>query len=296
VTLRTRPHHASTARALVPAPTEAAAIEFVRALRDASHSTWRRHEPQGVDVSAIEHLDRRSLELLREDGIDRREQITWPASANVVLFVDLDLPASLNVETAWNQMETALDPGAPDSPLGRFLRLAAEHGLLDDVEVALPGDVRRLASMTAAREAVPAGVNARVAHARDLHGPLVRKTAADMIVPWERFGDMMGACRAAFESRGLDYAVWGHISDGNVHPNLLPRCAADVEAGKAAVLELGREVIAMGGCPLAEHGVGRHPVKKQLLRMLYGEPGVSAMQALKLAIDPEGRLAPGVIF
>ena len=150
--------------------------------------------------------------------------------------------------------------------------------------------------MTAAREAVPAGVNARVARARDVHGPLVRKTAADMIVPWHRFGDMMGACREAFESRGLDYAVWGHISDGNVHPNLLPRRAEDVDAGKAAVLELGREVIEMGGCPLAEHGVGRHPVKKQLLRMLYGEAGVSAMRALKLAIDPEGRLAPGVIF
>jgi D-lactate dehydrogenase (cytochrome) len=295
-TLRTLPHRASTARALVPVRDEAAAIAFVRALRQASHSTWRRQHPHGIDVSAIEHLDRRSLELLREDGVDRREQFTWPASAGVVLFVDLDLPVALSADAAWSQMETALDSGAPDGPLVRFCRLAAEHGVLDDIEVALPGDTRRIASMTAVREAVPSGVNARVARARDAHGPAVRKTAADMIVPWHHFGDMMDACRAAFESRGLDYAVWGHISDGNVHPNLLPRRAEDIEAGKAAVLELGREVIAMGGCPLAEHGVGRHPVKKQLLRMLYGEDGVNGMRDVKRAIDPDWKLAPGVIF
>ena len=28
------------------------------------------------------------------------------------------------------------------------------------------------------------------------------------------------------------------------------------------LLELARLVIAMGGCPLAEHGVGRNPVKQ----------------------------------
>ena len=107
---------------------------------------------------------------------------------------------------------------------------------------------------------------------------------------------MMDACHHAFSSRGLDYAVWGHISDGNIHPNVIPRTAADVAAGEAAVLELGRSVIALGGCPLAEHGVGRHPVKKQLLRALYGDEGVEAMRAVKRAIDPEGLLARGVIF
>jgi FAD/FMN-containing dehydrogenase len=37
-------------------------------------------------------------------------------------------------------------------------------------------------------------------------------------------------------------------------------------------------------------------VKKQLLRMLYGEQGVAAMRRIKEAIDPDGRLAPGVLF
>jgi len=52
----------------------------------------------------------------------------------------------------------------------------------------------------------------------------------------------------------------------------------------------------MGGCPLAEHGVGRNPVKQELLRQLYGDAGLDAMRAIKLSLDPNGSLASGVIF
>ena len=62
------------------------------------------------------------------------------------------------------------------------------------------------------------------------------------------------------------------------------------------MIEIGRASIALGGCPLAEHGVGRSPVKKAMLRLLYGEEGVEAMRAVKRAIDPDGLLAPGVLL
>jgi D-lactate dehydrogenase (cytochrome) len=52
----------------------------------------------------------------------------------------------------------------------------------------------------------------------------------------------------------------------------------------------------MGGCPLAEHGVGRSAIKQQLLRQLYGIAGIDAMRAIKLSLDPHGSLARGVIF
>ena len=99
-----------------------------------------------------------------------------------------------------------------------------------------------------------------------------------------------------FGSRGLDAAIWGHISDGNLHPNVIPRSFADVKAGKAAILDFGREAIRLGGAPLAEHGVGRNPVKQQLLELLYGKEGINAMRAVKDAIDPDWKLAPGVLF
>ena len=88
------------------------------------------------------------------------------------------------------------------------------------------------------------------------------------------------------ELEGLDLAIWGHISDGNVHPNLIPRKASDVAAAKEALLELGDVVKQLGGCPLSEHGVGRHPVKQELVRRLYGDEGVDAMRVTKRALDP----------
>src|SRR4029077_6935695 len=126
--------------------------------------------------------------------------------------------------------------------------------------------------------------------------PRIAKTAADMIVPFERFSEMMAIYRDRFASRGLDFAVWGHISDGNVHPNVLPRSYADVERGKEAMLYFGREVARLGGCPLAQHGGRRNPVKQALLRGLYGESGIEEMRAVKRALDPEGKLPPRGLF
>ena len=81
-----------------------------------------------------------------------------------------------------------------------------------------------------------------------------------------------------------------------MHPNVIPRTSDDVRLGQQAILECGRQIIAMGGCPLAEHGVGRSPVKQALLRELYGETGIQQMRQLKSALDPDCRLAPGVLF
>lgn len=49
----------------------------------------------------------------------------------------------------------------------------------------------------------------------------------------------------------------------------------------------------LGGCPLAEHGVGRNPVKQALLRQLYGEAGIDAMRAVKKALDRGGSFRRG---
>ena len=117
-----------------------------------------------------------------------------------------------------------------------------------------------------------------------------------MIVPFDRLDELLTAYETGFGARGLDVAIWGHISDGNLHPNVIPRSFADVESGKAVILELGREAIRLGGAPLAEHGVGRNRVKQRLLEQLYGNEGIDEMRAVKRALDPEWKLAPGVLF
>ena len=98
----------------------------------------------------------------------------------------------------------------------------------------------------------------------------------------------MDVYRRGFESRSLDYAIWGHFVRRKRPSQRHPSRIDDVLKGKEAILEFGREVARLGGCPLAEHGVGRNPVKQALLRQLYGDAGIDQMRAVKQALDPDG--------
>jgi D-lactate dehydrogenase (cytochrome) len=249
-----------------------------------------------MDVSAIEHMDARCLALLREDGADRLHGVAIPEEAVIALLVTIELPPDTTAAQAFEEIGRARDAQPPDTPLVRFCRAVDEAGALDAVEIAVPGDHARAAQLLALREAVPAAVNARVGRAKAAVDPRIEKTAADMIVPFDRLDELLTMYDEAFARRGLDAAVWGHISDGNLHPNVLPRSYADVESGKAAILALGRDAMRLGGAPLAEHGVGRNPVKQRLLAEMYGEDGIDEMRAVKRALDPEWKLAPGVLF
>jgi D-lactate dehydrogenase (cytochrome) len=295
-TLRVVPVRPAACLAFVPFADRAGALEFVRRLREAAQHTWQSRDPRGVDVAAIEHLDRRSLALVREDGIDRANGVRFPDDTAMALIVTLELPRGTGTGQAFEELGRIHEPGAPDTPLVRFAAMAADAGVLDAVDLALPGDRTRASHFLAVREGVPAAVNARVGRARHSSNALIEKTAADMIVPFARLEELLAFYDREFARRGLDAAVWGHISDGNLHPNVIPRSLADVESGKAAIIDFGREAIRLGGAPLAEHGVGRNRVKQELLRMMYGEEGIDQMRRVKRAIDPEWKLSPGVIF
>jgi D-lactate dehydrogenase (cytochrome) len=288
--LRARP---AMCLAFVPFSSRPAAMDFVTSMRRAALETWRTGDPQGLDVSAIEHMDARCLALLREDGADRQFGVPIPVDAAIALLLTLELPATTTAADAYDQIGRWEEL---DTPLSRFCRALAAAGVLDAVEIAVPGNETRAAQLLGLREAVPAAVNARVGRARLERDARIAKTAADMIVPFARLAELMEIYDEEIQRRGLDAAVWGHISDGNLHPNVIPRSLADVEAGKKAIREFGRAAIRLGGSPLAEHGVGRNPIKQALLRELYGDDGIEQMRAVKRALDPEWKLAPGVVF
>jgi D-lactate dehydrogenase (cytochrome) len=262
-----------------------------------SQDTWRSKDPRGLDVSAIEHMDRRAITLVRDEGADRRSGLIIPAETDTALIVTLDLAPDTRAEQAFDDIASIDEAGREDPPLVRFCRVVAEtRGTLDDVVIAVPGDRVRAADLVALREAVPEIVNRRVGTAKRDIDPRIEKVAGDSVVPVEALDAFMTFCADEFARRGLDAASWGHVSDGNLHPNVLPRSYADVEEGKAAILAIGREAIRLGGAPLAEHGVGRNRIKQQLLRELYGESGIESMREVKRALDPQGKLAPGVLL
>jgi D-lactate dehydrogenase (cytochrome) len=295
VTLRILPARPSFCLALVPFVGTHAAFLFVGSLRDISLATRRDRNPQGLDASAIEHMDARSLELLREDGALSELGIALPDETTMALLVTLELPADEQGTPAAEGFR-AEDMSGVDRTLARFADVLAEHGQLDDVHVALPGEQSRARQLIAMREAVPAAVNKRVGQVQSRIDRRVSKTAADVIVPFERFEEWQAFCDHQFRDLGLDVAVWGHLSDGNVHPNLIPRSFEEVERGREAVLNVSREAVRLGGASLAEHGVGRNRLKQQLLMELYGEAGIDQMRRVKAALDPEWKLSPGVLF
>jgi D-lactate dehydrogenase (cytochrome) len=271
-------------------------LACVRQLRDEALAARRSQDPAGLDISAIEHMDERCLALVRATGAAGRFGVELPESAALAMLVTIDLPAGYTAARAYDDVAAADAPGGNRTPLGRFCAVLAAHGALGAAQIAVPGEAARAQQLTGIREAVPAAVNDHIGRLKATLDRGIQKIAADVIVPFDRIDRLIAYCTEAFAARGLDGAVWGHISDGNLHPNVLPWSIADVATGQQAVLAIGREAIRLGGAPLAEHGVGRNAIKQQLLRELYGARGIAAMRRVKAAIDPESKLAPGVLF
>jgi len=257
---------------LVLCASEAQAVRLAAGLANIS-----RMSDHPLDASAIEYIDSNSLQLLDEAAF-ARAGVARPPRGATFLLVQIEIEDDIN------------------PALAEFQDLLNLHHIEHDPVVALAGDDRTAARLFELREAVPAAVNARVGEAKARVHPEIQKVAGDFIVPDCWIDKALALYRGAFERRGLDYAIWGHISDGNLHPNLVPRSLEDVEQGRDALREMARGVIELGGAPIAEHGVGRNPLKQMFLRELYGEEGIEQMRAVKRALDPDGKFAAGVLF
>lgn len=247
-----------------------------------------------VDVVAIEYMDARCLELLREDGYADRLGFSIDPVSQASLLYQVEVDAGMSRAMAEDALATALDSGT--GPFAALVALLEKHALTESSVHALPGDNKRRHELFALREAVPEAVNRRIGQAQRDIDASISKCAADVIVPFDRFEESLAEYRRLAAVRGLDVAIWGHISDGNVHPNLLPRSAAEQEAARDALMEMGAVATRLAGCPMSEHGVGRNPIKQALLRDLYGDKGVGQMKSVKRALDPTSKLSPGVLF
>jgi len=260
--------------ALIECVSAAQSVAVTAALRREASLAWHGRGP--LDVAAVEFIDSRSLAVVADEAFARAGVQRPPADAALLLV----------------QFESGVDD---EPPLAQLQNVLETCGMTADPTVAMPGDTAGAARLFELREAVPASVNALIGAAK-AKDPGVQKTAGDMIVPFERLADSLALYERVFGERGLRYAVWGHASDGNLHPNVLATTLAEVTSGAAALQEIAAGVVRMGGAALAEHGVGRSALKQQFLRDLYGANGILQMRAVKRALDPRGKLAPGVLF
>ncbi len=296
VTLRLIPAPPGQCTGLAFLADENRAYRLAGALRHAAQAGWSQRDRRAPDVRAIEFVDRHGLELLRRSGAASRLRVPVPATAGAAVLFEMELPQAVTADRATTILADWIEGRAvPDGPLVRLATILREHEAFESLELAFPGELARAEALREFREAVPKQVNEWLSR-QAAREPAVRKVGGDLIVPFEAVGEMLAIYHREFDSRGLGHAVWGHLSDGNLHPNALPADARQVAAAEEAMHVFAEEAIRRGGCPLSEHGVGRSPLKQALLRRFHGEAALEQMRALKRALDPAGRLAPGVLL
>lgn len=117
----------------------------------------------------------------------------------------------------------------------------------------------------------------------------------DIVVPLSRLVDAVKKIYELSKKYQVPVAVFGHLGDGNIHPNWLSdrRDTDHWERANRANYEVVKYAIDVGGAASAEHGIGIE--KKAFMEMQHGEM-LGVMKAMKQLLDPAGILNPGIMF
>ena len=247
-------------------PSLVSALRFVVAARASDR----------VEPRALEIMDRGALDLVGENP----EGITWPQTTAAAVAFKQDVQDEADRDRrleGWLALveEVLAEAGAPE--------LADAVLLMDDGP--------SLARLRSFRHRIPATVNEIVAGYREEGGG---KVGTDWWVPYPRIVDYLEGWRRRIEEAGLRAVIHGHIGNGHLHVNILPRSAAELEAAEELYMDFARKAVHLGGSVAGEHGIGR--IKRKFLAVQFSPDQIEAMRAVKRCFDPEGILNPGVLF
>ena len=239
-------------------------LAFVREARSLSLQTREQKQPRGIDARALEYFDSGSLKFLR------RNYALVPQWADCAVF-----------------FEQETDALSEDEQMSAWLALLESHEALVDDSWFAANEHDRL-RVREFRHALPVAVNEWLSHHNQ------RKISTDMAVPDAEFAAMLGFYKTTLCESGLQYVIFGHIGDNHVHVNILPRDDAEAASARKLYKKYIERAVSVGGTVSAEHGIGK--LKREYLRLLYGEQHLREMAALKRAFDPAGILGRGNIF
>lgn len=233
----------------------------------------------GLEPAALEYMDGRSLDLLRAYRASAGEASgvpPIPQTARAVVYIERSLPAAEAVDEFVARLEGPL--GVCGIPT-------------DDV---WPGfEAQELAAMKRFRHALPERVNSLISE-RKRAIPALTKIGTDMAVPLPALPAMMAAYREGLAAEGLEHCIFGHIGNGHLHVNILPRSEDEMRRGRDLYALFARKAVSLGGSVAGEHGIGR--LKRAFMRIQYDDTALAAMRRVKLACDPQGLLNRGVML
>ena len=222
----------------------------------------------GEMVSAFELIHRQGFDFLTEMMPQVRQPFETPPEWCVLI-------------------EVGLAQGmVPQDRLELLFEAAAEAGLVSDGLIAQ--NAQQAVDFWSIREQIPEA-NRRVGSV----------SSHDISVPMGAIAEFIATAGEQIARLG-DFRIncFGHVGDGNLHYNVFPvpgRTRADHLPERDAIKRLVHDLVhSLGGSVSAEHGIGRLKVA-DLER--YGDPAkMSALRAIKAALDPLGIMNPGAVL
>ncbi|MES3083831.1 FAD-binding oxidoreductase [Sphingomonas faeni] len=174
---------------------------------------------------------------------------------------------------------------SPTALLERMLGKALEDGAIEDATIAT--SEAQSTAFWLLRDSLSAAERAL--------GPA---TQHDISIPVETMPRFMIEAAAACDARfpGTHASGFGHLGDGNVHFHVRAAPGTDPshwygENAPVVTRFVGDLVVAAGGSISAEHGIGQ--MKRDELERLSSPARMTALRAIKSALDPLGILNPG---
>ncbi len=213
----------------------------------------------GMLPRCAELLDAETLAIVREEGTT-----PVPERARAMLLMEID-GEERHLDDQLERLGETLDHA------GAIELLVAKHG----------GDRERLWSV-------------RREMSRALRRRAAEKLSEDVVVPRSRLGELLTCCRAIATLRGIRMPAYGHAGDGNLHVNFLWDHPEQRPHVNAAIEDLFRAVVAMGGTLSGEHGIGL--LKAPYLPLEQSAPLIDLQRRVKAQFDRKGILNPGKIF
>lgn len=262
--LKLHPRPKAYATAMVAVPSLPAALDLLNRLQEAT----------GGCVEAFEYMPRHHIEIHTQIHPNAREPFDAPHEINILVEVGATAPRDAT---------PAEDGSIPvTNYLEQILADMFEEGALLDAVVAQNAAQRK--EMWERREAA-----AEIALSRS---PVISN---DIALPLDKVATFLEVMETRLPEvdAGARAIIVAHLGDGNIHYTVWPG-SQDPEQHDQVVEATEEEVLKLGGSFSAEHGIGLS--KLPSMRRRKNPVALSAMKAIKAALDPNNILNPGKLL